>query len=140
MSKHLTEIELFEYSNQLIEDKVLLEAIKSHLNSCKECQAKLAVEQKVDLTIQQNLEVEKQINVTNKVLNYFEKPAVKLVGVDVGWAVLVVFFVSALLIVGEVTSFNNAIPELTYTTVIASAISALLLVDFLFKYLKYKKS
>ena len=74
-----------------------------------------------------------------KVLNYFEKPAVKMIGVDVSWVTLVVFFISALLIIGEVTAFNKAIPQLSYTTVIASAIAALMAVDFFLKYLKYKK-
>ena len=140
MANHLSEIQLFEYANQLITDAEERALLTTHIEECTECKNKIAIEHKIDASIKKVIAVKQEVNVTKQVLNYFEKPAVKMVGVDVSWVTLVVFFISALLIVGEVTSFNKAIPQLTYTTVIASAIAALMAVDFFLKYLKYKKN
>ncbi|MCB0401730.1 MAG: hypothetical protein KDD41_06580, partial [Flavobacteriales bacterium] len=101
---------------------------------------RLALELQVDEAIKSGMAVHKEVNVAQRVLQHFEKPAVKMVGVDVSWAVMMVFFITGLLLVGEFTHVNKAIPELTYTTAIASAVAALLLVDFFLKYLKYRKS
>lgn len=139
MTEHLTDIQLFEYTNELIRDEKEKLAITTHLQSCTACSLKVEQEQAIDTAIKESIRVNKEVDVSDKVLKYFQKPNVKVVGVDVSWVVLALFFISALLLIGELTSFNESIPELSYTTVIASAISALLLVDFFFKYLKYKK-
>ncbi len=139
MTKHLTEIECFEYASNLIVDEALLGPLKMHLTNCDLCAKNVEIEQKLTSDVEATLAVNEEIDVKETVLNYFTKPATNLVGVDVYWASIAFLFISLLLVVGEVTSFNEAFPQLTYTTLIASAISALLLVDFFFKYLKYKK-
>lgn len=140
MTNHLTDIELFEYANEMIADTEQLSTLKEHISTCKDCQLKLKSEKRVDAVLKKELAVEQQIDVRQSVLYYFEKPAVKVIGVDVSWMIVMVLFISALLIVGELSAFNEKIPQLRYATLIASAVSSLLIVDFFLKYRKNKKN
>ena len=44
MNKHLTDIEIFEFSHQLLDDATQLVAFNDHLTTCEVCQLKVEKE------------------------------------------------------------------------------------------------
>lgn len=139
MSKHLSEIQLFEFANELIINEAELLTIKEHLTICEECALLVKKEKELAKTTIDAIEIKDQVDVSEKVLSFFNQPKVNVIGVDVKWVSIMLVVISSLMLMGDLTLLNKSIPAFSYTTLIASAISAVLLVEFLVKYWKYRK-
>jgi len=138
MDKHLTEIELFEYANQLIEDKNQLALIEVHLSSCKDCKQSLLLEQKIDDSLKDNLAVNYTVDLSEKVIHHFTQEKSFFLNIDAKSIIYVLMFFLGLIIMNELMSSlkNITIP---YLNLIFSVVLGLFFIELLLTYVKYKK-
>lgn len=134
MDKHLTEIELFEYSNNLIEDTLTLGNISNHLLVCETCKAKLDVEKRIDLSLKNSLVVEHKIELNQNIINHFNQEKLIIVGLDTKSIIYILLTLSGLLLLNQLSAIKS-----DYLTVIFSATMGLLFIESFLKYKKLKK-
>lgn len=142
MNKHLTDIEIFEFSNQLLDDKAQLIAISEHLTNCEACQLKVNEERLFSKTIQSNLAVSEKINVSEKVLSHF-KTEIKPVFIDLKWTIYTSIMVAVMYILNTIPNFvdvNVALPQFDNLNTILSALLLIIFADVISNYYKWKKS
>lgn len=139
MNNHLSEIAIFELSNQLIDDKHQLIAFNEHLTSCSICQQKVAVEKALSKIIQHHLSVTPKIDVSEKILNHFQ-PQKRIVFVDLKWLIYASTSFAVIYFLSTIPNFINVeIPKTERLNVIMAAIFLILMADAAFNYLKIKK-
>ena len=138
MDKHLTEIEFFEYANELIEDKVQLSIIDAHLSSCKNCQQTLLLEQKIDESIKDNLSVNHTVDLSENVVHYFTQEKSFFLKVDVKGIITVLLLFAGLMLLNQLVLSLKEI-NIPYVNLISSAVIGLFFVELGLTYIKYKK-
>lgn len=142
MNKHLTDIEIFEFSNQLLDDKAQLVAISEHLTNCTTCQKKVSEERLFSKAIQSNLAVSEKIDVSEKVLSHF-KTEIKPVFIDLKWTIYTSIMVAVMYILNTIPNFidvNVALPQFDNLNTILSALLLIIFTDVISNYYKWKKS
>ncbi len=140
MNKHLTDIEIFEFSNQLLDDKAQLVAINEHLTNCETCQVKLNEETSFGKVIQSNLAVNDKIDVSEKVLSHFQTE-IKPVFIDLKWTVYTSIIVAIIYILSAIPIFIDvALPKIENVNTVVSAVFLILMVDVVTKYFRFRKS
>ncbi len=139
MDKHLTEIELFEYANQLIEDKLLLSRIEKHLSSCNGCKESLDITNSIDVSLKENLAVNHTVDLNENIIRHFTQEKSFFFKIDVK-SIIYVFLVFFGLIFLNQLSSNLTGFSFSYLTPIFSAITGLFFVELLITYVKYKNS
>lgn len=142
MNKHLTDIEIFEFSNQLLDDKAQLVAISEHLTNCEACQLKVSEERLFSKTIQSNLAVSEKIDVSEKVLSHFQTE-IKPVFIDLKWTIYTSIMVAVMYILNTIPNFvdvNIALPQFDNLNTILSALLLIIFTDVISNYYKWKKS
>ena len=138
MDKHLTEIELFEYANQLIEDKAQLARIKTHLSSCKSCEQSLVLEQKLDESLKESLSVNDTVDLSEKVVHHFTQEKSFFLKVDVKGIINVLLIFAGLMLLNQMVSSFKEI-NIPYVNLTASAVIGLFCVELVLTYIKYKR-
>lgn len=138
MDKHLTEIEFFEYANQLIEDKAQIAMLESHLSNCKDCQQSLLLEHKLDESLKEKLAVDYSVDLSEKVMHHFTQEKSFFLRIDAKGIIYVLLFFLGLIVMNEIVSGikNITIP---YLNLIFSAVLGLFFIELLLTYVKYKK-
>lgn len=142
MNKHLTDIEIFEFSNQLLDDKAQLIAINEHLSNCEACQLKVSEERLFSKAIQSNLAVSEKINVSEKVLSHFQTE-IKPVFIDLKWTIYTSIMVAVMYMLNTIPNFfdvNIALPQFDNLNTILSALLLIIFADVISNYYKWKKS
>lgn len=140
MNKHLTDIEIFELSHQLINDEVQLVAFNDHLTTCETCQLKVEKEKSFSNTIQNNLAVTQKIDVSEKVLSHFQTE-IKPVFIDLKWTIYTSIIVAVIYMLSTIPNFIDvALPKIENLNIFISAVFLILMVDVLAKYFKFRKS
>ncbi|MGE0560798.1 MAG: hypothetical protein AB7O47_03195 [Flavobacteriales bacterium] len=134
MDKHLTEIELFEYSNHLIGDDNQLNKITQHLLGCEDCKTKLALEKIIDSSLKNSLVVEHKVELNQHIVNYFTQEKPTIIGIDTKGIIYLLLVLSGLLLINQLTAIKS-----DYLTVIVTATMGLLFIESFFKYKKLKK-
>ncbi|MDT8413532.1 MAG: hypothetical protein RQ875_13790 [Vicingaceae bacterium] len=139
MNKHLTDIEIFEFSHQLLDDAAQLVAFNDHLTTCKACQLKVNEERLFSKAIQSNLAVSEKINVSEKVLSHFQTE-IKPVFIDLKWTIYTSIIVAVIYMLGTIPNFIDvAFPKIENLNIFISAVFLILMVDVVVKYLRFKK-
>ena len=139
MSKHLTYIEIFELSHQLLDDATQLVAFNQHLATCETCQLKVEKEKSFSKAIQSNLTVNEKIDVSEKVLNHF-KTEIKPVFIDLKWTIYTSIIVAVIYMLSTIPNFVDvALPKIENVSTFISAVFLILMVDIVVKYLRFKK-
>lgn len=140
MNKHLTDIEIFEFSNQLIDDEVQLIAINQHLTNCETCQLKVNEETLFSEAIQSNLAVSDKIDVSEKVLNHFQTE-MQPIFIDLRWTIYTSIIVAVFYMLSTIPNFIDvAFPKIENLNTIVSAVFLILMVDVVAKYFKFRKT
>ena len=140
MSKHLTDIEIFEFSNQLLDDEVQLVAFNDHLTTCEACQLKVEKEKSFSNTIQNNLAVTQKIDVSEKVLSHFQTE-IKPVFIDLKWTIYTSIIVAVIYMLSTIPNFIDvALPKIENLNIFISAVFLILMVDVVTKYFRFRKS
>lgn len=134
MDKHLTEIELFEYSNKLIEDTITLDTISKHLLNCEDCKANLDLEKLIDLSLKESLVIEHKVELNQNILNYFTNEKPRFIGIDTKGIIYTLLGLSGLLLLNQISAIKS-----DYLNLIFSATMGLLFIESLLKYKKLKK-
>ena len=143
MSKHLTDTEIFEYANSLIEDSTKKAILKTHISSCEECEIQIKSEEQVNEILTSKLMVSETIDVSNKVTTYFAaKEFAK--APDNKWILYTILGLVAVLTGMELMdSFllnQNFNPNyISNMRLIIAAIASILFVDVFIKFVKYRK-
>ena len=145
MDKHLTEIELFEFANNLIEDKIQIEAIGNHISTCKNCAVRLEEEKSFDSNLTSNLHVTHTVDVSKNIVDHFSTQQVPSM-VDYTWIIYTILGLSGflyLLQLSNISLFESIgdlpIPQVSYVNAIVSGVISILFIDLLSKYFKQKK-
>lgn len=139
MSKHLTDIEIFEFSHQLLDDATQLVAFNDHLTTCEACQLKVNEEKSLSHSIQNNLAVTQKIDVSEKVLSHFKKE-IQPVFIDLKWTIYTSIIVAVIYMLSTIPNFIDvAFPKIENLNIFISAVFLILMVDVVAKYFKYKK-
>ena len=140
MSKHLTDIEIFEFSNQLMDDETQLVAFNEHLASCQACQLKVNEEKSLSHSIQNNLVVTQKIDVSEKVLNHF-KTEIQPVFIDLKWTIYTSIIVAIIYMLSTIPNFVDvaSLPKIENLSTFISAVFLILMVDIVVKYVRFKK-
>ncbi len=140
MSKHLTDIEIFELSNQLLGDATQLIALNEHLATCETCQLKVNEEKSFNQTIQSNLAVTEKIDVSEKVLSHFQtemQPAF----IDLKWTIYTSIIVAVIYMLNTIPNFMDVLfPKIENLNTFVSAVFLILMVDVVSKYFKFRKA
>ncbi len=140
MNKHLTDIEIFEFSNQLLDDKTQLVAINEHLTNCEACQLKVDEETLFSKAIQNNLAVSEKIDISEKVLSHFQTE-IKPVFIDLKWTIYTSIIVAVIYMLNTIPNFIDvALPKIENVNTIVSAVFLILMVDVVVKYFRFRKS
>ena len=140
MNKHLTDIEIFEFSHQLLDDEAQLIAINEHLTNCETCQLKVNEEMSFSKAIQSNLAVSDKIDVSEKVLSHFQTE-IKPVFIDLKWTVYTSIIVAIIYMLSAIPNFIDvALPKIENVNTIVSAVFLILMVDVVTKYFRFRKS
>ncbi|MCW8897182.1 MAG: hypothetical protein OQJ96_02585 [Flavobacteriales bacterium] len=140
MSKHLTDIEIFEFSNQLLDDKAQLVAINEHLTNCETCQLKVNEEMLFSKAIQSNLTVSEKIDVSEKVLSHFQTE-IKPVFIDLKWTIYTSIIVAVIYMLSTIPNLIDvAFPKIENLNTFISAVFLILMVDVIVKYFRFRKS
>lgn len=134
MDKHLTEIELFEYSNNLIENSIQLEIINQHLLNCDDCKAKLAIEKLIDSSLKNSLVIEHKVELNQNIVNYFTKEKPLIAGIDTKGIIYILLILSGLMLLNQIPVIKS-----DYLNIIFSTTMGLLFIESYFKYKKLKK-
>lgn len=145
MDKHITDIELFEFSNDLITDKIQIETIENHIAGCEDCATRFEAEKSMDDILLSNIVVSETIDVSEKIQHHFAtKPTVRLF--DTNWIVYTILGLLGLLAVIQIKdnvlieSLEGVnIPQFQYLKVTVFAVVSILLLDLVMKYFKQKK-
>ena len=143
MNKHLTDIEIFEYANELMEDSTKKAVLKTHLSSCEECRIQIKSEKQVNEILTSKLMVNETVDVSDKVTTYFAaKEFAK--APDNKWVLYVILGLVVILTGMELMdSFllnQNFNPNyISNMRLIIAAIAAILFVDVFVKFVKYRK-
>lgn len=140
MDKHLTEIEVFEYSNQLITDEQILHSIQNHVSVCNECKVKIETEKSFSVEMKQSMKVHQQIDLSDKIADYFAQDKPNFIGLDTKGVIYVILFLSGLMMLGQVLEIEIKTIKISHINVIFSSIVGLLFVELVLKYRKYKKN
>ena len=146
MSKHLTDIELFELANQLIENETQKSLLSKHISECDSCRVQFEQEQELDELLSNKLIVNQVVDVSEKVTQHFslkefaKAPDNKWVLYTILSLVIVLtgmeLIDSSILNIGEYINANY----IFYMRIILSAITSLLFIDVLLKFIKYRKT
>ena len=140
MSKHLTDIEIFEFSNQLLDDATQLVAFNQHLATCETCQLKVEKEKSFSNTIQNHLTVNEKIDVSEKVLSHFQTE-IQPVFIDLKWTIYTSIIVAVIYTLNTIPNFIDvAFPKIENLNTFVSAVLLILMVDVVSKYFKFKKA
>lgn len=140
MSKHLTDIEIFELSNQLINDDAQFVVFNKHISTCETCQLKVNEEKAFRKSIQQHLVVTKKIDVSEKVLSHFQTE-IKPVFIDLKWTIYASIIVAVIYMLNTIPNFMDVLfPKIENVNTIVSAVFLVLMVDVVAKYFKYRKA
>lgn len=140
MSKHLTNIEIFEFSHQLLDDATQLIALNEHLATCETCQLKVSEEQVMSKSIQQNLAVNDKIDVSEKVLSHFQTE-IKPVFIDLKWTIYTSIIVAVIYMLSTIPNFIDVLfPKIENVNTFVSAVFLILMVDVVAKYFKFRKT
>jgi len=139
MNKHLTDIEIFEFSHQLLDDATQLVVLNQHLATCEACQLKVEKEKSFSNTIQNHLTVNEKIDVSEKVLNHFQTE-IKPVFIDLKWTIYTSIIVAVIYMLSTIPNFVDvALPKIENLSTFISAVFLILMVDIVVKYLRFKK-
>lgn len=139
MSKHLTDIEIFEFSNQLLDDEAQLVVFNQHLATCEACQLKVNKEKSLSHSIQNNLAVTQKIDISEKVLSHFQTE-LKPIFIDLKWTIYTSIIVAVIYMLSAIPNFIDvALPKIENVNTIISAVFLILMVDVVVKYIKFKK-
>lgn len=139
MSKHLTDIEIFELSHQLLDDTAQLVVLNQHLATCEACQLKVEKEKSFSKAIQNNLSVNEKIDVSEKVLSHFQTE-IKPVFIDLKWTIYTSIIVSVIYMLSTIPNFIDvAFPKIENLNIFISAVFLILMVDVVVKYIRFKK-
>ena len=142
MDKHVTDIELFEFVNNLIDDQVQKKSIASHLAECKDCALKLEQEKTMAHALSSGLKVDENIDVTNKVADYFtEKPIISFVYDSNGLVYFILVLTGILMGIEMMGDYSIAEKNetISYIMLIILAVMSIFSLDFLMKYFRQKK-
>lgn len=139
MDKHLTEIEVFEYANQLISDINYSNTIEQHLKACDQCLNKVEEEQSFAIHIKESIEVTKQVDLSDKIAHYFAQDKPNFIGLDTKGIIYIILGLSALMMLSQVVEIEIKSIQISHLNVIFSSIVGLLFVELVVKYRKYKK-
>lgn len=104
MNKHLTDIEIFEFSHQLLDDATQLVVLNQHLATCETCQLKVEKEKSFSNTIQNHLTVNEKIDVSEKVLSHFQTE-IKPVFIDLKWTIYTSIIVAVIYMLKDHSEF-----------------------------------
>jgi len=140
MDNHLTEIELFEYANDLIENNTQLTTLQEHVESCQDCMAKLELEHSFTRDLKGSLEVKHQVDLSDKIAHYFAQDKPNIIGLDSKGIIYIILGLSALMMLTQVVEINIESIRVSYLNMIFSSVVGLLFVELVFKYFKYKKN
>ena len=139
MNKHLTDIEIFEFSHQLMDDETQLVAFNQHLATCEACQLKVEKEKSFSKTIQSNLAVTEKIDVSEKVLSHFQTE-IKPVFIDLKWTIYTSIIVAVIYMLSTIPNFIDVLfPKIENLNTFVSAVLLILMVDVVVKYVRFKK-
>ncbi|PKP49413.1 MAG: hypothetical protein CVT95_03445 [Bacteroidetes bacterium HGW-Bacteroidetes-12] len=140
MNKHLTDIEIFEFSHQLLDNATQLVAFNEHLASCETCQLKVSEETLFSKAIQSNLAVTETIDVSEKVLSHFQTE-IQPVFIDLKWTIYTSIIVAAIYMLSTIPNFIDvAFPKIENINTFVSAVFLILMVDVVAKYFKFRKT
>ena len=145
MSKHLTDIELFELANQLIENETQKSLLSKHISECDSCRIQFEQEQELDELLSNKLIVNQTIDVSEKVTQHFSlKEFAK--APDTKWMLYAILILVSILtgmelIDGSILNLGEHINAnyIHYMRIIISATTSLLFFDVLVKFVKYRK-
>lgn len=140
MDKHLTEIEVFEYANQLITDEQILHSIQNHVSICDDCKVKIETEKSFSVEMKQSMKINQQIDLSEKIADYFAQDKPNFIGLDTKGVIYVILFLSGLMMLGQVLEIEIKTIQIAHLNVIFSSIVGLLFVELVLKYRKYKKN
>ncbi len=145
MTRHLTDIQLFELANDLIEDAHQKNELMQHISACENCSIQLAQEKALDELLISKLMVEHMVDVSENVTQHFNLKEFANAP-DTKWVlyailVLVIALLGMELLDGKVINLNQTLNNnyIHYMRIILSATTALLFVDVLIKFVKYRK-
>lgn len=139
MDKHLTEIELFEYSNNLIENETQLNTITQHLFVCTSCKEHVELEKTIKNALKNSLVVHHQIDLSKKIVHHFTNEKMSFIGIDTKGIIFILLILSGLMLLNQLALINIIVFKTFYINIIFSAIMGLLLTELLFNYRKFKK-
>lgn len=139
MDKHLTEIEFFEYANNLVEDKTQLARFEAHLNGCDNCRQNLVLEHKIDESLKDNLTVDYKVDLSEKIVHHFTQEKSFFLRIDVKGIMYVLLLFSGLFALTQVASILKGI-DIPYLNLICSSVMGLFFVELLLTYIKYKRN
>ncbi len=145
MDKHITDIELFELTNNLIADEIQRKGIEEHISICESCTVRFETEKSIDNVLLSNLAISETIDVSESIQHHFAaKPAVRLF--DTNWIVYTIlglFGCLAIIQVKDISLIESIegvnIPQMQYLKMIVFAVVGVLLVDLMMNFFKQKK-
>ncbi len=145
MDKHITDIELFEFVNDLISDKVQIETIGKHITVCKDCSVRFETEKSMDGMLSSTLAVADTVDVSERIQHHYaSKPVVRLF--DTNWMVYTILGLLGFLAIIQLKENTLGesikgveIPQMEYINVIVFAVVGILLMDLAMKLFKQKK-
>lgn len=145
MDKHITDIDLFEFANDLITDKIQIETIENHIAGCAHCVVRYETEKSMDGVLSSNLSVSETIDVSEKIQRHFTtEPNVQLFDTNgIVYTILGLLGLLAIIQIKDNVLIDSIegvnIPQLPYVNVIVFAVVGILLLDLVMKYFKQKK-
>lgn len=139
MNKHLTDIEIFEFSHQLLDDATQLVVFNQHIATCETCQLKVEKEKSFSKAIQSNLTINEKIDISEKVLSHFQTE-IRPVLIDLKWTIYTSIIVAVIYMLSTIPNFVDvALPKIENLSTFISAVFLILMVDIVVKYLRFKK-
>lgn len=146
MNDHITDIEIFEFANGLIESPSTLARLEEHIASCPECALRLKEEQLFAETMPEAIDIQETVDVSGAVNDHFASR--KLLRLpDTRWMIYTILILSMFITVIHVLSnieisfmTSEEIGYLQWLNIIFSAVVCILFVDVLTKYLKRRKA
>lgn len=146
MNEHITDIEIFEFANGLIESPLTISRLEEHLSSCPECALRLQEERNFAEAIPEVINIQETIDVSEAINDHFASR--KLLRLpDTRWMIYTILilsmFITAIHILSNVKVSILTSQELGYLqwlNIIFSAVVCILFVDVLTKYLKRRKA
>lgn len=145
MTKHLTDIELFELANDLVTNADQKTALLQHITTCESCALQLSQEKQLDELLSNKLMVNQMVDVSDKVSQHFSLKEFSKAP-DIKWVINTILILVSILTSMElvdVTSINIAehfnANYIHYMRIILSATTLLLFIDVFVKFMKYRK-